>query len=290
MTKITHEDFIENEFYHKYVELIEYRRNNPIFKKKGEYSERHHIIPDALGGSDEKENIVRLLGREHFTAHLYLPKFTKGKSKRSMLEAFHLLRIIPKHKNHDLDKDASLLYEELKIERSKSMSKRMKEIHANDPERAKRASKLRKEMNEDPAHIERLIESWKDEERLEAQSKRSSEMMKEKYKDPAFKELQAERNRARNKDPEMLKHNAETTKQQWQDPVFREKQRNGVRKAKSVPVEITFEDGTVIVYSSFKEASNKTGCGVDAIKRSSESGSSRLEFGIVSVRRLKEKN
>lgn len=38
------------------------------------YSERHHIIPKCIGGTDDKENIVVLTAREHFVAHLLLVK------------------------------------------------------------------------------------------------------------------------------------------------------------------------------------------------------------------------
>lgn len=37
-----------------------------------EYVERHHILPRALGGTDEKNNLVVLTAREHFLAHWLL--------------------------------------------------------------------------------------------------------------------------------------------------------------------------------------------------------------------------
>lgn len=41
------------------------------------YTEKHHIIPRSLGGSDSKENIVRLTPRQHFLAHRLLAKMYK---------------------------------------------------------------------------------------------------------------------------------------------------------------------------------------------------------------------
>ena len=38
----------------------------------GEYKERHHIIPQCMGGSDDEENLVDLLLREHIVAHKLL--------------------------------------------------------------------------------------------------------------------------------------------------------------------------------------------------------------------------
>ena len=36
------------------------------------YTERHHIIPRCMGGSDDKSNLVDLTGREHFIVHKLL--------------------------------------------------------------------------------------------------------------------------------------------------------------------------------------------------------------------------
>lgn len=38
------------------------------------YTERHHVIPRCLGGSDVKSNIVILTAEEHYLAHLLLVK------------------------------------------------------------------------------------------------------------------------------------------------------------------------------------------------------------------------
>ena len=42
------------------------------------YSERHHIKPKSLGGSDVRSNIVRLTYREHYLAHWMLTKLKRG--------------------------------------------------------------------------------------------------------------------------------------------------------------------------------------------------------------------
>tara|TARA_R110002167_G_scaffold309327_1_gene514156 strand:+ start:78 stop:770 length:693 start_codon:yes stop_codon:yes gene_type:complete len=53
-----------------YESLITKRQKNPA---KG-YTERHHILPKSLGGSDDPTNLVVLSGREHWVAHLLLHK------------------------------------------------------------------------------------------------------------------------------------------------------------------------------------------------------------------------
>lgn len=53
-----------------YDVLIERART----RKLTGYSERHHIQPRCLGGSDAKSNIVRLMPEEHYVAHQLLVK------------------------------------------------------------------------------------------------------------------------------------------------------------------------------------------------------------------------
>ena len=51
------------------------------------YSERHHVLPRSLGGTNLKSNIVRLTCREHFLVHWLLAKMTCGDDRRKMLWA-----------------------------------------------------------------------------------------------------------------------------------------------------------------------------------------------------------
>lgn len=39
---------------------------------KGEYKERHHIIPRCIGGTDDEDNLIDLYAHEHFMAHKLL--------------------------------------------------------------------------------------------------------------------------------------------------------------------------------------------------------------------------
>ena len=55
------------------------------------YTEKHHIIPKCLGGSNNEDNLVRLTAKEHFIVHMLLCKFTEGKAKRSMFFALNCM-------------------------------------------------------------------------------------------------------------------------------------------------------------------------------------------------------
>ena len=51
------------------------------------YSEVHHIVPRSMGGTNDKNNLIRLTARQHFIAHWMLWKAYGGK----MTMAFHAM-------------------------------------------------------------------------------------------------------------------------------------------------------------------------------------------------------
>lgn len=53
------------------------------------YYEKHHIIPRSLGGSNLKNNIVKLTAREHFICHWLLFRSNPQDSKMAL--AFHMM-------------------------------------------------------------------------------------------------------------------------------------------------------------------------------------------------------
>lgn len=72
-----------------YDNLIKKRLENPPTEK----FERHHIVPRSLGGSNKKENIVKLTLREHYIAHLLLCRIHRGtRNYFSMLKAFNMMK------------------------------------------------------------------------------------------------------------------------------------------------------------------------------------------------------
>lgn len=61
-----------------YDNLIEKAKIREILEG---YYEKHHIIPKCLGGSNSKDNLVKLTAREHFIAHLLLMKIFPSNHK-----------------------------------------------------------------------------------------------------------------------------------------------------------------------------------------------------------------
>lgn len=71
-----------------YLNLVNSRKLLNREKFKGEYFEKHHILPKCFGGTNSKDNLVLLTAREHFIAHLLLIEMYEGKDKSKMTFAF----------------------------------------------------------------------------------------------------------------------------------------------------------------------------------------------------------
>lgn len=76
--------FINNKYTKIYYAIIEKAKT---INRLDEYTEKHHIIPKSLGGSNEKDNLVALTGREHFICHILLTKMLEGPLRKKMIFA-----------------------------------------------------------------------------------------------------------------------------------------------------------------------------------------------------------
>jgi hypothetical protein len=116
--------------YQKHYDLLIERAR--VREKPAGYSERHHIIPRCLGGSDELKNIVSLTAREHFLAHLLIAKAFPSELKLS--QTAYMMA------NFGQNTINSKTYSILRSAHKVRMSKFMKEYCA-DPEVKRKKSK-----------------------------------------------------------------------------------------------------------------------------------------------------
>jgi len=114
-----------DKFYSKvYFSTIEKAKQRGWKKARGR--ERHHIIPQSLGGSNDKNNLVYLSCREHFLCHWLLVKMTAGDNYHKMRYA--LMGMRAENEYHDRYKTAltARIYEKYRIEHAEYHSKLMK--------------------------------------------------------------------------------------------------------------------------------------------------------------------
>lgn len=114
-----------NKFYAKvYFSTIEKAKIRNWKKDRGR--ERHHIIPQSLGGSNDKDNLVYLSCREHFLCHWLLLKITEGENHHKMRYALMGMRAENEHQERYHTKLTARIYEKYRIEHAEYHSKLMK--------------------------------------------------------------------------------------------------------------------------------------------------------------------
>ena len=135
--------YLENKYTHIYNSIIARATNRTLTS----YYEKHHIIPQSLGGTNNSSNIVALTAREHFICHLLLTKMVTGTDKSKMHQAVWMMASCSSN-NQVRYKINNRLYEQLKINMTnvkKSLSTWNKGITPTDETRLKlRAASITK--------------------------------------------------------------------------------------------------------------------------------------------------
>lgn len=100
------------------------------------YCEKHHIVPQSIGGPDEIANTVWLTAYEHLKAHLLLTKMTTDKNTRRSLNQAAIRMTTPQDHKHErvsikdlADEDLlhlAAIKEEWAIQHSEYMSERVR--------------------------------------------------------------------------------------------------------------------------------------------------------------------
>ena len=105
--------YLPNKYTRTYNSIVARAKNREL----DTYVEKHHIIPQSLGGSNDSENIVKLTAREHFICHLLLTKMVEGTNKSKMYQAAWMMAsCVGKHQERY--KINNRLYAKLKLKMS----------------------------------------------------------------------------------------------------------------------------------------------------------------------------
>ena len=81
----------------EYLEVVSADYSKEI--DQGVYCEDHHIMPRCMGGSNDKDNIVKLPSKYHFIAHKLLAEAhsTNTKYHQKLCHAYQAMCLRPKH-------------------------------------------------------------------------------------------------------------------------------------------------------------------------------------------------
>lgn len=151
--------FLENKYTKWYYSIICNAKSRDLVG----YVEKHHIVPASLGGSNSKDNLVRLTAKEHFLCHMLLVKMVESSQKSSMI--FAAWRMTHSNNHQPRYTINSNTYSKLKALMSKAASLRSSNYWKN-PENRKKQSEKSKKTWADPNMRKQLSESqtkrWSD--------------------------------------------------------------------------------------------------------------------------------
>lgn len=114
-------NFIDNKYSRWYYAIVA----NAQCRIASGYTEKHHIIPKSMGGTDLSQNLVILTAREHFICHWLLTKMVDSKKHQyQMWNAFScmLYREVPGKSRY---KVTGRVFENIKTAGSKIKSWKM---------------------------------------------------------------------------------------------------------------------------------------------------------------------
>lgn len=83
--------FKSNKYANWYFSIIDKRKTEK--HPPTTYTERHHIIPKSLGGTNDSENLIRLSAREHFLVHWLLTKMCLNRTHEIKMR-YALIRLM----------------------------------------------------------------------------------------------------------------------------------------------------------------------------------------------------
>lgn len=129
-----------------YNQLVERAQNRTL---EG-YTEKHHILPKCLGGSNNTENLVELTAREHFLCHMLLCEIYPKENK--LKHALFLMSIGKQKVKENHYVIGSRVYERLKTEYSQLLTGKPQSQETKD-----KKSKIMLEVWENKTQEEKSI-------------------------------------------------------------------------------------------------------------------------------------
>lgn len=119
--------FIKNKYSKWYFNIVTSAKSRQSINH---YTEKHHIIPKSLGGTDSIDNLVALTGKEHFICHLLLTKMTAHEHRAKMVYAAWRMTV-PGRNEQKRHKVSSRMYESIKTQRAEYLKSLKGEQHPN---------------------------------------------------------------------------------------------------------------------------------------------------------------
>lgn len=113
---------LQNKYTRIYYQIID----RAVHRTLVGYKEKHHIIPQSLGGSNDNSNLVHLTAREHFICHWLLTKMTESDDRAKMVYALRMMSVTNEHQQRYITQITARVYESYRKEHATNHSRIMK--------------------------------------------------------------------------------------------------------------------------------------------------------------------
>lgn len=201
-----------------YFDLIESRKNQTRIKYKTNY---HHILPECMGGTTNKENMVHLTHREHFIAHLLLIRIYPN--QYNLIHAAHMMSNIKIYNSKDYswlrEKHAYYISEILKGHIKTEETRRKISLTKKGIKLSEETKKNISEGHKGLKHSEETIKKRS----LANTGKKRSEETKRKISEKAKKRIRTPEQKEKFAKNRLGKKHSEETKQKMKDKAKRGK-------------------------------------------------------------------
>lgn len=112
--------YLQNKYTKCYYSIIERAKSRVL--SKDTYTEKHHVVPRSLGGSNDSFNLVKLTAKEHRFVHILLPRMTIDPihTKSMWYALWMMLRTKNKNQNRMVSKGSAFEIAKIKVAENSS--------------------------------------------------------------------------------------------------------------------------------------------------------------------------
>jgi hypothetical protein len=144
--------YLQNKYTKCYYSIVKRARSRVLSKKI--YTEKHHIVPRSLGGSNNPENLVKLTAKEHRVVHILLPRMTIDPihTKSMWYALWMILRTKNKNQNRSISKGSAFELAKIKVAENSSRLHKGKTVSKETREKLSKSCQGRESAFKGKSH------------------------------------------------------------------------------------------------------------------------------------------
>lgn len=144
--------YLQNKYTTCYYNIIDRAKSRVLAKEI--YTEKHHIIPRSLGGTNDSKNLVKLTAKEHRLAHILLPRMTidAAHTKSMWYALWMMLRTNNKNQHRTISRGSAFEMAKMKVAENSSQLHKGKTVSTETREKISKSRKGQKSAFKGRSH------------------------------------------------------------------------------------------------------------------------------------------